>query len=45
MFEHALEAASASQMEDLGVVSNISRRDFEQRTTFRFRAQVHASNL
>ncbi len=40
MFEHAIEAASATQVEDLGSVSIISRRDFEGRTTFRFRAQV-----
>ena len=40
MFEHALAAARASEMEDLGVISNISRRDFDERTTIRFRTRV-----
>ncbi|HEV2762615.1 MAG TPA: DICT sensory domain-containing protein, partial [Pyrinomonadaceae bacterium] len=39
MYEHALRAASA-KAEDLGDVSLISRHDFEERSTFTFRAKV-----
>lgn len=39
MFEHALKVAGNS-VEDLGDTSHISRRDFDERATFRFRAQV-----
>lgn len=39
MYEHALELAGAA-VEELGNVTYISRRDFDERTTFRFRAQV-----
>ncbi len=41
MFEHALKAAGKS-VEDLGDVSHISRRDFDERAAFRFRAPVPA---
>jgi DICT domain-containing protein len=34
MYEYALEAIGSS-VEDLGEVSNISRKDYEERTTFR----------
>ncbi len=40
MFEHTLKVAASSANQDLGTVSNISRRDFDERDTFRFRAQV-----
>jgi len=40
MFEHALKAAEFAAMQDIGNISNISRRDFDERATFRFRAQV-----
>lgn len=40
IFEQALKLATASQLEDLGDVSYISRRMFDERPTFRFRAQV-----
>jgi DICT domain-containing protein len=40
LFEEALKIAGAAQVEDLGTVSNISRRDFEERETFLFRAKV-----
>ncbi|MBA3714378.1 MAG: hypothetical protein H0W76_18275 [Pyrinomonadaceae bacterium] len=40
MFEHALKVAASSAKQDLGTVSNLSRRDFDERDTFRFRAQV-----
>ena len=39
MYSHALSAAGA-QTEDLGTVAHISRRDFDERATFLFRAQV-----
>ena len=39
MFDQALAAAGGS-VEDLGTVSHVSRRDFEERPTFRFRAPV-----
>ena len=39
MFGHALELA-AKAAENLGDVSHISRRDFDERAAFRFRAQV-----
>ncbi|MBD0326144.1 MAG: hypothetical protein ICV68_06930 [Pyrinomonadaceae bacterium] len=40
IFEQALRLAESAPHEDLGKVSNISRRDFDERETFRFRAQV-----
>lgn len=40
LFEEALKIASLAQMDDLGRVSNISRRVFEERASFLFRAQV-----
>ena len=39
MLDQALAAAGGS-VEDLGAVSHVSRRDFEERATFRFRAPV-----
>ncbi len=39
MYDSALKAAGAS-FEDLGTVPHISRRDFDERPTFRFRARV-----
>ncbi len=39
MYERALQAAGAS-LEDLGTVPHVSRRDFDERPTFRFRAQA-----
>ena len=39
MLDHALEIAG-NAVEDLGDVSHISRRDFDERIAFRFRAQV-----
>jgi DICT domain-containing protein len=39
MFDHALESADET-VEDLGTVAHISRRDFDERVTFSFRAQV-----
>ena len=39
MFGHAL-ASATGQAEDLGAVGHVSRRDFDERATFRFRAQV-----
>ncbi len=41
MLDQALAAAGES-VEDLGTVTHVSRRDFEERATFRFRAQVPA---
>ena len=41
MFEEAL-AAAGEAVEDLGHVPHVSRRDFDERATFRFRAQVPA---
>jgi hypothetical protein len=40
MFEQALKIAQSSRVEDLGRVSYISRRDFDERETFIFRSQV-----
>ena len=40
MFEQALKIAQASRVEDLGKVSYISRRDFDERETCIFRSQV-----
>lgn len=40
MFEQALKIAQSVGMQDLGNVGNISRRDFDERETFAFRAQV-----
>lgn len=39
LFEHALKLAG-DQVEDLGDVHNVSRKDFDARETFIFRAQV-----
>ena len=39
MYDSALKAAGA-RLEDLGTVPHLSRRDFDERPTFRFRAQV-----
>ena len=41
MYEYALRAADGA-VEDLGTVAHISRKDFIERVTFRFRAQVPA---
>lgn len=40
IFQQALKLAQPAQLKDLGQVSNLSRRDFEEQETFRFRAQV-----
>lgn len=40
MFEHALAANGDAQIDDLGRVAYISRRDFDERAAFTFRAQV-----
>ena len=40
MFELALQLANSSTVEDLGSVPYISRRDYDERETFVFRAQV-----
>ncbi len=41
MFEQALRCAGGhSQIEDLGRVAHVSRRDFDERETFLFRAQA-----
>jgi hypothetical protein len=40
MFEQALKVAKSYDTVDLGEVSYVSRRDFDERETFRFRAQV-----
>lgn len=40
MFEFALQAAKDSRLEDLGNVAIVSRRTFDERATFRFRAKV-----
>jgi DICT domain-containing protein len=40
MFEHALAAHGEAEADDLGQVAYVSRRDFDERTTFTFRAQV-----
>ena len=39
MFAHAL-ASVGEGVEDLGAVTQVSLRDFDERTTFRFRAEV-----
>ncbi|HEX8352520.1 MAG TPA: DICT sensory domain-containing protein [Pyrinomonadaceae bacterium] len=39
MLDQAL-AAAGEKVEDLGTVAHVSRRDFDERATFRFRAQV-----
>ena len=39
MFEQAV-AFGGEAVEDLGTVTHVSRRDFDERATFRFRAQV-----
>jgi DICT domain-containing protein len=41
MFDQALAFAGAT-VEDLGTVTHVSRRDFDERATCRFRAQVPA---
>jgi DICT domain-containing protein len=41
MFDQALAFAGAT-VEDLGTATHVSRRDFDERATFRFRAQVPA---
>ncbi len=41
MFDQAL-AFAGEAVEDLGTVAHVSRRDFDERATFRFRAQVPA---
>ncbi|HEX8687166.1 MAG TPA: DICT sensory domain-containing protein, partial [Pyrinomonadaceae bacterium] len=41
MFEQAT-ASAGEAMEDLGTVNHVSRRDFDERASFRFRAQVPA---
>jgi hypothetical protein len=40
IFEQALKLAQSAQLEDLGRVSYISRRIFDEHPTFRFHAQV-----
>jgi DICT domain-containing protein len=40
LFEQALRFAQSPKLEDLGQVSYISRRIFDEQQTFRFRAQV-----
>lgn len=40
LFEEALKIALEARMDNLGEVSNISRRDFEERESFLFRAKV-----
>jgi DICT domain-containing protein len=40
MFEFALQAAKDFQLEDLGNVSIVSQKTFDDRPTFRFRAKV-----
>ena len=39
MFEQALKLANSAQTEDLGFISNISRRTYDERETFMFRSQ------
>ena len=41
MFDHAL-ASAGETVEDLGTVAHVSRRDFDERVTFTFRACVPA---
>jgi hypothetical protein len=40
VFEQALSSAGSTQIEDLGQVAHVSRRDFDERETFLFRAQT-----
>lgn len=40
IFEEALRIAKSSQVEDLGQVHNVSRRDYDERETFLFRAKA-----
>jgi len=40
IFEQALAANGKTRTDDLGQVAYISRRDFDERTTFTFRSQV-----
>ena len=40
LFEEALKIAGTAEVQDLGRVSTISRRDFDERQTFLFRAKV-----
>jgi Sensory domain in DIguanylate Cyclases and Two-component system len=40
LFEEALKIAKTAQVEDLGTIPTISRRDFEERPTFLFRAKA-----
>jgi DICT domain-containing protein len=40
LFEEALKIAGTTQVKDLGTIPTISRRDFEERPTFVFRAKV-----
>ena len=40
MFEFALQTAQGSRLEDLGKVPIVSRKTFDERPTFRFRARV-----
>jgi diguanylate cyclase/two-component system sensory protein len=42
LFKQALRIAATAGIEDLGYVSNISRRDFDERVTFTFRGQAPA---
>jgi len=39
MFDHAL-ASAGGRVEDLGTVAHVSRRDFDERATFTFRAHA-----
>ena len=40
LFEEALKITGAAGVKDLGTVPTVSRRDFEERQTFTFRAKV-----
>jgi hypothetical protein len=40
LFEEALKIARTAQVEDLGTIPTISRRDFDERPNFLFRAKV-----
>lgn len=40
LFEDALKIAGTAEVEDLGRVSNVSRRDFDERQSFLFRAKA-----
>lgn len=39
MFEQAVKLADSAQLEDLGFISNISRRTYDEHETFLFRSQ------